>query len=192
MSVERRKQVINFEDKEYIIQSLFPIDFLSESSWPFHFYQNKSKVEQIEDEIEWKIKPKALLSQEGVIKAALEKGIVEPKLTKEEIKEIIESDFKRGFFIGCLFVLTYSMEKEFTTDGQKLFYRGENRIIDEDKIFEIYLKSKMQGGIEPWTIMHGLDSIPEGYNPRRYDFNNLILITGIQKEAELKKEASRE
>lgn len=190
MKFDRRKQMIKVGEDEFIIQSLFPVDFLAESSWPFHFYQNKALIEQKEDDIHWGLKPKSVKKQEAVVKYAIKKGVVSPALSDEKLNEVFLNDFKRGFLVGCLFILTYGMEGDFTTDGKKLFYRGESREIDPDKLYEIYLKSKMQGGAEPWALMFGPSEIPEGYNPKRYDFNNLVFTTGLLKDTELRAAAN--
>jgi hypothetical protein len=178
MQTVRKETTISIVGMEFKLQSLVPADFLGEDCWPFHFYSIRGEpVASKEWEWDGGIKPKWALEADARVRKILSLGIVSPKLSTAELVLMAqkkEYEALRQLLIGALFVLSYGVAAE-----------GEVRELSRLHLEEIGIKSRMLA-LEPWEIMFGESDLPEGLNPRRYDFNTIVLMVMFERDNALR------
>jgi hypothetical protein len=181
MGFERSKMEINLAGIRYQIQSLVPVDFLGEECWPFCFYRLKGEAEQEKNAWQWEggLKPDWLLEAEARIRKVLALGIVSPSPSPSDLVELCQDKNLlplKNFLFGAIFALTYGItdEKEFERE----------RTLDRTHLEEIGIKSR-ELKREPWEIIFGTDGPAEGFNPKRHDFNTLVLRIMFERDGEL-------
>jgi hypothetical protein len=192
---ERRRLRVGWEGVNYLLQQLFPADFLDETTWPFFFYHVRGEKIEKDNATVWKLKEKKIIEQEEKSKSLqwslLEKGIVEPKLSDAELEKIFENETTRNFLVGCLFLAAYYSEIDVKFSDAGIAFNDEPREISREQLEKIYLDSKARNGCEPWAIMFGPEGPAEGFNPRRHNFNQLVFRVGWEMELAAIEDAKR-
>jgi hypothetical protein len=181
MDFKRAETKIILAGTEYHIRGLVPADFLSEECWPFRYYRLKDEPTSEESAWKWEegIKPRWLLEAEARMRKVIALGIVSPKFEPNELVSICQ-DAKltqvRNLLFGLIFGLSYGIDAVEN-------YR-ENSILDRGHLVEIGIKSR-ELKREPWEIVYGHDDLPEGFNPRRHDFNTMVLKVMFERDGEM-------
>jgi hypothetical protein len=181
MEFKRQEIEIILAGTGYRLIGLVPADFLSEECWPFRYYHLKDEEDRDENAWNWKggIKPKWLLEAEARIRKVLALGVVTPKLAANDLVSLCQDEklvALRNLLFGVIFSLSYGI-----IDAEK--YKTES-VLDRNHLIEIGIKAR-ELGREPWEIMFGMDGLPEGFNPRRHDFNTLTLRVMFERDSEL-------
>jgi hypothetical protein len=158
-----------------------PADFLSEECWPFRYYHLKDEPGSEDAAWKWEggIKPKWMLEAEGRIRKVLALGVTEPKIAPNDLVSICQDKELlplRNLLFGVIFSLSYGI-----TDPEK--YKLQC-VLDRNHLIEIGIKAR-ELKREPWEIMFGAEGLPEGFNPKRCDFNTIVLRVMFEYEGDL-------
>lgn len=203
MEIERHLEKIIHDGRGWAVQCLVPADFLSEGYWPFSFYFVGGAL-PVTDPWPWEggIPPKYIQEQREKDKRALiaiiqrgamvwtKEDTVRP-IEREEAELIADDKELSKALRGLVFLKTYAQGGRLGVDEHGLpVFEGEDRELDRDNLEAVFLKSRATNQ-EPWVMVHGAGGEPEYQNPRRYDFNTLVLMVGYQREERLSNEAAR-
>ena len=176
----KRKEIdITLAGTCYRLRGLVPADFLGEDCWPFRFYRLKdAHVHECEWNWEGGIKPKWMLKAEERVRKILSCGVVSPKIEPNDLVSLCQDKSMKALkdlLVGIIFMLSYGAfdPAVFT----------EESILDRNHLTEIGIKAR-ELCREPWEIMFGASGLPEGFNPKRYDFNTIVLSVMIERDAE--------
>ena len=181
MEFKRQDIRIELAGTGYRLIGLVPADFLGEECWPFRYYHLSDDPEKEENSWAWKggIKPKWMLEAEGRIRKVLALGVQEPVIAPNDLVSICQDEKLlplRDLLFGIIFSLSYGI-----TDIEK--YKKQC-ILNRNHLIEIGIKAR-ELKREPWEIMFGNDGLPEGFNPKRCDFNTIVLRVMFEYEGDL-------
>ena len=182
MEFKRKTSKINLAGTSYIIRELVPADFLGEDCWPLKYYHLKGEDDLPENPwSKWEvgIKPRWMLEAEARIRKIIAFGIASPEFSPNEIVGLCQDDKMAGaknLLVGMIFSLSYGI-----TDVEQ--YAKESSV-SRKHLIEIGIKAR-ELCREPWEIMFGTDGLPEGFNPKRYDFNTLVLSVMFERDSEI-------
>ena len=176
MVATRRTEKIKIGEQIFKLQSLVPADFLSSDGWPFQFFtitgeKPANQRKWIED---GGPKPKWLLEQEARVKKIMDQGVIDPKLTDEDLDALHANESVRNLLVGAIFAISYGLDLN----------ASEPRELSRAHLEEIGIKARMLSR-DPWEIVYGDDYLPEGLNPKRHDFNNMVLMVGFERDKKL-------
>ena len=171
MEFKRQEIEIILAGTGYRLIGLVPADFLGEECWPFRYYHLKDEPTMEENGWSWKggIKPKWMLEAEGRIRKVIALGVQEPKIAPNDLVSICQDEALlplRNLLFGVIFSLSYGI-----VDPEK--YK-QMCVLDRGHLTEIGIKAR-ELKREPWEIMFGTEGLPEGFNPKRHDFNTIVL-----------------
>jgi hypothetical protein len=179
VKANRLVKKFNLGGSKFVIRGLFPSDFLSEGYWPIRFYHLKG--EQQEPMLKWNyeggIKPRWMLENEARMRKIVSLGVVKPEIVGNNLVSLFQDkqlEVLKNFLIGNIFFLTYGV-KDNSMEGREL---------SREHLEEIGIKAR-ELKREPWEIVYGSDSLPDGLNPRRHDFNNLTMIVMFDRDKRL-------
>lgn len=172
---------IKYGRKVLHIHKISPFDFMTKTFWPFSYYvliEDKLKKDKsFEIKREWKLKPKEMDSDEKKINDAVVYAFeLSAGINKAE-HDTLKNDNKvfYNYILGEIYAQAYDLDS-----AQKLI----NPQIEISREFAEALAIKCKFlNIEPYSLIANINQEkPELYNPKRYDFNWIILSTGWDKE----------
>jgi len=203
--MKRRTCEIQAAGTTWKLQSVVPADFMDAAYWPFNIYQIEEFEEEATDmpdyfkqdpiarmyEGKGGLKPKGMekeaADQETIILEMFKRAIVSPKVSDKKLLSDIEydtiKDDKTLFnkLYSEIFKLSYGLKdddlmlEEYPIKVSKAFMR---------QVYHLAHRSNM----EPWLLLEdGTTSPPALLNPKRWDFNQMVLMVGADLDAELMK-----
>lgn len=173
--MKRRTFKFKLDKKKIIVQQIFPSDFFT-STWPFSFYRTDEKSRKPLLVVETKKKTGEELKNEEMMINAVLAGLVKPKLTLGQVKEL-KAKYPKTFdaFLGAIYAVTYQVKDKESIQA----------IVSKEFLFNTYFLAK-ELGKTPWELVFGKS---EGWNQKEYDFNLLCTAVGLQEKARLEEEA---
>ena len=176
--MDRIQRKVKYFDRTWTLLSLFPADFLEVSCWPFAYYRlsEVQRKENFEVKRDWKLKPKNVSSEEEKLESAIKQAIMQgASIANEDYEAVKADDTLYSLLLAEIYALTYQLdltEKYFTP----------TKTISKDFAEALAIKSKAMN-CEPYALIADiLKEKPELYNPKRYDFNWLVLSAGWERE----------
>ena len=216
MQITRRLKRIKVGERLFIIQQLFPADFMGQDSWPWNIFRVKDKATESQEEPQEDLyaygrKPKSQIeqerSEEDVKYQAISMGIVSPRVIRTDEPwaegtiyywQIFEDKALHNRIMLELYLLAYELN-EVGLDLNKIGHAlAIQSVISEDvsrvHLEWLYVKAK-NSSQEPYALFTDAQNAkPELYHPRRYNFNQTVLVVGKEAErrvAEAQREADR-
>lgn len=189
--MDRLQRRLKYFGKKWTVRQLFPADFLSVEYWPFSYYRlledNKPSKKAPEIKRNWNLKPKEMIDTEAKLAASVKRAVMFGLAiySDQEYEKIKEDEQLHSLLLAEIYALTYELKPE-----EKYFAP----IMTINKTFaeSLAIKAKTMS-VEPFSFMVDLsDQKPELYNPKRFDFNWLILGAGWERERREYEKAERE
>jgi hypothetical protein len=184
--MNRVQKKIKYLDRTWNLSSIVPADFICLSFWPFSFYRLSEEQVFKKQEIkrDWKLKPKSAITDEEKLSRSI-KHVFKIGLginSDSEYKEIKKDETLYSILLAEIYAISYQLTSE-----EKLFIPFE--FYSREFCEMLAIKSKALH-VEPFSFLKDISKEkPELFNPKRYDFNWLVLSTGWereQREAEVK------
>jgi hypothetical protein len=187
--MQRTTRKIKYNGKTLNLCGLFPADFFECAYWPFSFYKlpEDNKVKSTEIKRDWKIKPESMIEEEEKLAASIRRAFkVGCNLQFDnEYENIKENENLHTYLLSEIYTLTYKLN---TIEK----YLSPVEIISREFAESIAIKSKAMN-IEPFSLLFDLShESPALYNPKRWDFNWLVLGCGWERERKEIEKAQRE
>lgn len=188
--MNRRERVIKCFGQKWKIKSIFPADFLSVSYWPFSYYrlpEIKKRKDIPEVKRDWKKKPKEMEDMEAKLNASIKHAFFFglSVFFDSKFEEIKKNDQLYNVLLAEIYALSYDLS---ATDK----YFSPFKILSKDFAEALAIKAKFMN-VEPYSLIADVSrETPELYNPKRFDFNWLILSAGWECERREREKAERE
>jgi hypothetical protein len=143
---------------------------------------------KVDDGRQWNLKPKKQIEDELKIKENTEKTFKKAvfedkhKVTIDYNSFIETQKLAFDYVMSLCYALSYGIK-------DTLFFSDGSQVVDQEHAELIYFKSQAIG-VEPYSIIKDVkDELPEYYNPKRHDFNLMIVSVGKEKEMCMQQEA---
>jgi len=204
-------------ERLFVLRQLFPADFIEQDSWPWNIFRVRSAADDIsspedqEDLYAYGRKPKSQIekerSEEDVKFRTISLGIMSPRVLKSDEPwsegsiyywQIFENKTLYNRLMLEIYLLAYELNDS-GLDMNKLGHAmAIQSVISEDvsrvHLEWLYVKAK-NSSQEPYSLFTDVaNARPELYHPRRYNFNQTVLVVGKEAErrvAEAQREADR-